>query len=433
VFVRAGLCLRIVEVLVTHRIKQLQRGAGACALLLCVGAPAAAQSQHDMPMVMNMDMSGGWHFMQDGVLFGIVNHQGGPRGDDELKAPNWWMGMASRRIGATDLALKGMFSLDAATAGKAGYADLFQVGETLDGRPLVDRQHPHDFFMQLAAVWRVPLGGSTGLTLAGGPAGEAALGPVAFMHRASAAEYPFAPLSHHTFDSTHVAYGVVTAAIDRGPFMVEASVFNGREPDEHRWNFDFGRLDSVSGRIWFAPTERWEFQASTGHLVHPEALEPGNVERTTASAAWMRTSGRDYTAATVGYGVNDADEGTRHGVFGEFTRHTGRNSAFARLELQQVETELLLEDAVPSRADAGHADTVAAFTFGGVRDVAAWRGFEGGLGAAVVLYRVPDALSPAYGNHPLSFQLFFRLRPPAGHTGRMWNMRMSGTMAGMSM
>src|SRR6185312_16268523 len=103
----------------------------------------------------------------------------------------------------------------------SGYAELFQVGETLDGRPLVDRQHPHDLFMQLAALWRVPLGDRSGLTLAGAPVCEPALGPAAFMHRASIAEYPFAPLSHHTFESTHSAFGVVTAAVDRGPFVLE--------------------------------------------------------------------------------------------------------------------------------------------------------------------------------------------------------------------
>src|SRR6185503_4094560 len=130
---------------------------------------------------------------------------------------------------------------------------------------------------------------STGLTLAGGPAGEPALGPVAFMHRASAMDNPTAPLGHHLFDSTHVAFGVVTAAVDRGPFVVEASVFNGREPDQDRWNIDFGRLDSFSGRVWFKPNAEWEFQASSGHLTEPEELEPGqDVTRTTLSGSWTR-------------------------------------------------------------------------------------------------------------------------------------------------
>ena len=153
-----------------------------------------------------------------------------------------------------------MLSLDPATVGKDGYREIFQAGEALDGRPLIDRQHPHDLFMQLAAVWRMPVTASTGFTLAGGPAGEPALGPVAFMHRASAADNPTAPLGHHTFDSTHIAFGVVTAAVDHGPWVVEGSVFNGREPDENRWDFDFGRLDSFSGRSGSSRTASGSFR-----------------------------------------------------------------------------------------------------------------------------------------------------------------------------
>ena len=101
----------------------------------------------------------------------------------------------------------------------------------------------------------MPVGTRTGFTLAGGPSAEPALGPVAFMHRASAMENPMSPLAHHTLDSTHVAFGVVTAAVDHGAWTFEASVFNGREPDEDRWDFDFGALDSFSGRLWFRPVE----------------------------------------------------------------------------------------------------------------------------------------------------------------------------------
>src|SRR5262245_46906951 len=129
-----------------------------------------------------------WHVMQDAVVFGMFNHQGGGRGGDEFRVPNWWMGMFSRPVGAGQLTFNTMFSLEPATVGKKGYRELFQVGETFEGRPLIDYQHPHDSFMQLAAVWRVPIGNGSGFTIAGGPSGEPAIGPVAFMHRASARE-----------------------------------------------------------------------------------------------------------------------------------------------------------------------------------------------------------------------------------------------------
>jgi hypothetical protein len=407
--------------------------AGAWAIALCaIAAIASAQDQQHEHMNMNMDE--GWQFLHDGVLFGVVNHQGGARGADEFKAPNWWMGMATRKIGSSRLTLNAMVSLDPLTAGSNGYANLFQVGEALDGRPLIDRQHPHDLFMQLAAIWRTPLGEDAGFTIAGGPAGEPALGPVAFMHRASAAEYPFAPLSHHTFDSTHISYGVITAAVDRGPVVVEGSLFNGREPDERRWDFDFGRLDSVSARVWYKPSDEWEFQASTGHLTHPEELEPGNIQRTTASASWLARDGDDFNAVTVGYGVNVTDDATRHAIFGEATRHAGSVSIFGRVEALQVETNLLLTDAIPEAHEAAaRKDLVAAFTIGAVKNLVDWNGLEGGVGVAATLYAVPDPLRPAYGDHPASFQIYFRLRPPAGGMGRMWNMRMSQPMSGHAM
>jgi hypothetical protein len=386
-------------------------------------------------MPMPMPMAGddeAWMFMQDGVVFGLLNSQGGSRGGDEVRMPNWWMGMATRKAGRSQFTLTSMLSLDAATVGERGYREIFQSGEAVDGRPLIDRQHPHDFFMQLAAVWRIALTDRTGFTLAGGPVGEPALGPVAFMHRASAIEFPLAPLGHHTFDSTHVAFGVVTAAVDHGRFVLEGSVFNGREPDQHRWDFDFGRLDSVSARLWYKPSPAWELQVSTGHLKDPEELEPGTIERTTASASWMKKSGAGMTAVTVGYGVNDTDHGTRHAGLAELTQRRGAFAGFGRFELLQPEIAVLLHGASNHEHASPERPALAAFTAGGVRDLGNWRGFEGALGAAVTVYAVPDVLRSAYGNHPVSLQLFISLRPPAP-MGRMLNMRMSQPRMGGGM
>jgi hypothetical protein len=392
-------------------------------------APAAEQHQHHMTPEAGASP---WTFMQDGIVFGMFNHQGGPRGGDEFKVPNWWMGMLSRDVGKSKLTFTSMLSLDPATVGKRGYGEIFQVGEVVDGRPLIDRQHPHDLFMQLAAIWRTPLTDKTGLTLAGGPAGEPALGPVAFMHRASAADNPFAPLGHHTFDSTHIAFGVVTAAVDHGPWTAEGSVFNGREPDEDRWGIDFGKLDSVSGRLWYKPSDRWEFQVSSGRLVDPEQLEPGNIIRTTASASWMKMKDADFSAVTAAYGVNSTNHGRRNAVFVEGTRRRTGLSLYGRAEVLQVESELLNTGLVPDHGAENNA-TVGAFTAGAVRDVLKWRGAEGGLGAQLTFYATPESLRTSHGDHPVSFQIFFRLRPPAGAMGRMWNMRMSQPMAGHDM
>jgi len=400
----------------------------AAACLIASAATGSAQEhqhqhQSDQP-------SSPWMLMGDGTIFGLFNHQGGPRGGDEFKAPNWWMGMASRRAGSGRLTLTGMLSLDPLTAGEAGYREIFQVGEALDGRPLIDRQHPHDLFMQLAASWRVPLSDATAVTITGAPVGEAALGPVAFMHRPSSENIPLATLSHHTFDSTHIAFGVIAAAVDRGAWTFEASVFNGREPDQHRWDFDFGPLDSVSGRVWFRPAPAWEVQVSTGHLVDPEELEPGNVQRTTASVSWFdRADDHHFGAVTIGYGVNAAHDTQRHAGFIEATRHLGANSWSVRGELLQVERDLLVADRVPGPGAGPEArDALGALTFGMDHDIITRRNFEAALGGNVTFYAVPASLQPSHGQHPVSFQLFVRVRPPAGSMGRMWNMRMGKTM-----
>jgi hypothetical protein len=423
------------------------------AVVICVlawalaGAPAFAQSppraaghssgqaagqvadpqQHDHAQM--EAGSTGWHLMQDGVIYGLFNHQGGPRGGDEFVVPNWWMGMATRQVGRHQFGLNGMFSLDPATLGKDGYGELFQVGETLDGEPLIDRQHPHDLFMQVAASWKVTLGDETSFALAGGPAGEPTLGPVAFMHRASAAGLPFAPLGHHTFDSTHISFGVVSASLTHRRWTVEGSVFNGREPDEERWDFDFGPLDSVAGRVWFRPSDNWELQASTGRLREPEILEPGDAHRTTTSVSWFQPRGTGFSALTAGYGVNSAHDDRRHGVFGEFTMEREAGSLFGRLEVQQVETGPLLGQHDEGGGGHGHEPepprAVVALTVGAAKPLVTWRGFEGALAAQATFHGVPDVLTPTHGNRPVSFQVFFRLRLPTGEMGRIWNMRMS--------
>jgi len=391
-------------------------------------APALAQSttepqthQHPAPAA---PAAPAWHLMQDGVVYGLFNHQGGPRGGNEFVVPNWWMGMWMREKGPNEFGINAMLSLDAATVGNRGYKEIFQVGEAFEGKPLIDHQHPHDFLMQLSTSWRRSIGASSVMVTAA-IAGEPTLGPVAFMHRASAAGLPLAPLGHHTFDSTHISFGVVTAGFDRGKWTLEGSLFNGREPDEHRWNVDFAPLDSAAGRVWFRPSSEWALQVSSGKLTEPEELVPGDAIRTTASGSWFRQNDQNLRAVTVGYGVNSAHGERRHGIFGEFTMERGANGVSARLEGQQVETHVLLTGEIPEEGHTEAPTTVVALTGSAARRVLTWRGFEGAVSAQATFYRVPEELRATHGEHPVSFQVFFRLRLPTGPSGRMWNMVMS--------
>jgi hypothetical protein len=371
------------------------------------------------------DGEGEWRLMLDGVLFATFNRQAEPRGATEFRSQNWFTAMADRRVGAGLLTLSGMLSLEPATVGEGGYAEIFQVGEAYRGLQITDRQHPHDLMMQLAGWWRLPIGARSGITIAGGLVGEPALGPVAFMHRPSSAENPSAPLSHHVFDSTHIAMGVVTAGVDRGPLALEGSVFQGREPDEHRYDLDLGALDSWSARLWYRPGSEWAFQVSHGRLHEPEALEPGSQRRTNTSASWFRQRPDGFTAVTAALGRNARPFSTVHAFLLEATHEAGRNAVYGRFEALTVETEILLFPQVVHVPHPGElVDPVQAYTAGALRDIADVGGFKIGVGGDVTFYGVPTLLENTHGAHPVSFHVFVRLRPPA-RGGRMWNMTMA--------
>ena len=388
-----------------------------------------ASAQGDQHQATHDGAAPQWHFMQDGALFTNFNVQGSPRGETELVVQNWWMAMWGRTSGRQSVTLTTMISLDPATVGKSGYSEIFQVGETLNGRPLTDRQHPHDFLAQAGAAWRYAVSNRTGITIGGGLVGEPSLGPVVFLHRPSATENPTAPLGHHTLDSTHLSMGVINAAIDRGPWVLEGSVFNGREPDEQRWDlFDPGPLDSWSGRLWFQPGE-WQFQVSHGRLKHPEALEAGDTHRTTASAAWLHLRDHNYTAAFIAFGRNGTDHGDRNAVLAELARKSGLVSLYGRFERVQVETDKLFGDLHSALMNLQNA--IAALTVGGVLDAFTWHRLDGAFGGDVTVYGVPDRWRPAYGSKAASVHFFLRIRPSVMPAKRMWNMRMSQPMHSM--
>ena len=399
---------------------------GLTLLLSIAVIPASARAQS----------APSWHIMQDGVAFFTWNHQGGPRGGTDFGVQNWWMGMAERRAAGGKIRLNLMLSLDPASLGNDGYREIFQVGETLDGFALIDRQHPHDFLIQGAVVWERPLARGYSLVLAGAPVGAPALGPVAFMHRSSSFENPTAPLGHHTFDSTHIAMGVITGGIRKDPFYVEGSVFHGREPDEQRWDLmDPGPLDSWSVRGWYRPNDAWTMQVSHGFLNEPESLDPGDVRRTTASASWMRRNGSRWSAATFAYGRNDKHGNAYNAGLAEATLAFDRTSIYGRLEALQVETDVLrfgTHTFVGGRKahvadDLNRIDAVGALTLGGVRTFLRLANWDFGAGGDVTFYNVPGVLRPTHGDSPVSFHAFFRIRPPAP-MGRMVDMIMTSGM-----
>ena len=371
-------------------------------------------------------MKGNWMIMGHGNLTVDFNHQGGPRGINKAESENWFMLMAERQAGPGRLMLRGMFSAEPWTAPRRGFPELFQTGETFKGRPIIDAQHPHDLFMELAAAYNIQLSEHIALNFYGGPVGEPALGPTAFMHRMSASENPSAPLGHHWQDSTHITHGVLTAGITAWRFRIESSLFHGAEPDENRKDIEMGKLDSWSGRIWFTPTPDWSIQFSYGHLVHPEVLEPGNLKRMTASISYNRSWDDGNWATTLIWGRNHELHGNSNAYLLESTANfLDKNYLYTRMEL--VDKPGLLEENIFGRAglDEFHPIgngfelgdrfdqffRVGAFSFGGVRDIVASSKLRVGIGADVTFYHVPDGLKPIYGSSPTSFHLFLRIRP----------------------
>ena len=371
-----------------------------------------------------------WALAWDGVAFGTFNNQGGNRGETEFRSQNWLMATASRRLGAGTFGATGMFSAEPMTAPGLGFAEIFQVGEAYKGLQITDHQHPHDLVMQLSASWSVPVGDRSRLTVAGALVGEPALGPVAFMHRASNAENPNAPLAHHIFDSTHMSSSVILGGFDLGIVAVEGSVFRGREPDEHHYDLDLGAPDSWSARVWARPTPGWLIQASHGFLEEPEELEPGDQRRTSVSASWSRHRAAGFTAITAALGRNEKQYSSLRSFLVEGTHKFGKSSVFGRFEHTEVETEILLFPQVVHVPHPGElVDPVQAWTMGAVRDVATIRPLVIGIGGDVTLYGVPLLLKNTHDAHPVSFQVFVRVSR-SDLTRRMWDMTMAQHAAG---
>jgi hypothetical protein len=359
----------------------------------------------------------GWMLMVHGDVDLYYDYQGTERGDDQVGSTNWAMVMAMHRFGGGMLHLHGMLSAEPFTVGVRGYPLLLQTGESYKGDPLRDRQHPHDLFMELSARYEVPVARNVGVSLFAAPVGEPAIGPVVYMHRPSAQNDPFAPLGHHWQDATHITYGVVTAGVFTRTVQVEGTLFQGREPDDDRYDFDFGALDSYGGRVTVNPTPQWSLAASYGYLKSPEELHPDeNQHRLGASVLYTRRIARDGDwASALVYGANkhtapaEPSRGFEHSVLLETNVQVDdRNSFFGRAEWVQKSAEEL----VISEADQEDRFKVSGVVLGYIREVVQYGGASLGLGVRGSINFVPEGLTATYGTRtPAGIALYARLRP----------------------
>ena len=369
------------------------------------------------PMPMIMQRAGGWNLMWMGQAFLVGTQQTGPRGADKIYSANWGMLAAVRNLGRGSLMLRSMVSLDPLTVTGKQYPLLFQTGETANGKPIVDGQHPHDLLMELSIHYARPLGEKAMINFYYAPVGDAALGPIAFPHRASAMELPQATLSHHWQDSTHIANNVVTAGIMYGKFRLEASGFRGKEPNENRWNIDMGPIDSWSSRLTWQPGRNWVTQVSAGRIRRPETTHADDVVRSTASVHYTRpVQGTLGWSSSLIWARNYKTIGryATNAVLAEtVVPVTRKNLLTARAEWSQRDELFEYDHDLAHRIfdETGkRAHNVSAYTVGYTREIGSVGAVQTAAGFNVTAYSIATTLEPYYGSSPFGASVFLRFR-----------------------
>lgn len=371
----------------------------------------------DAPMYGYMFHTKKWMYMLHGNLFLRYNNQdiarSGSRGAHKFDAPNWVMGMGQTAIGKRGLLrFSAMVSLDRPVMGGDGYPLLFQSGETWKGKPLVDRQHPHDMFAELSVGYSHAISKDVDVFGYIGYPGEPALGGTAFMHRPSSLYNPDAPLGHHWQDATHITFGVATVGVRYKNFKIEGSSFTGREPDEDRYNFDKARFDSWAVRLSYNPTKELSLQVSQGFVKSPEPLHPDeDVKRTTASVIHAKRFGKNAmlnSAVVWGYNRVNADH-QEHSVLAESAFSWKKNAIYGKYEFVEKSTDELALD----EDKFGHHGKfpVSAFTLGFNRKIFSVGKTDFSVGTQATLYMPEKPLESLYGSNPWAYQVFVRVSP----------------------
>jgi hypothetical protein len=368
----------------------------------------------------------GWDLRVSGAVFVETviepggRHRTGGADTSQVGSRNWGMFGARRALGGGRFGVRTMFSAEPWTVSDCGSVSLLATGEVCRGDTIHDRQQPHDLFMELAVDYDHALRGDWRWQVYGGLAGEPALGPPGYPHRASAMLNPTGPIAHHWLDSTHVTFGVVTVGLNNRRWKAEASTFNGRSPDQSRTDLDLGPFDSVAARISFLPTERLALQVSAGRLREPQIdfpfKSPDPLIRVTGSAMYLRSIGSSgLWATTLALGANHAHERIVFDVLDATTvaallesslTLSARHSLFARGEVGQIPAHHLhaLEYSTA-------VFTTGKIQVGYVRQFAERQGLVPGIGGSAAISLVPHELVSRYSwSAAPSFTIFFSLQ-----------------------
>ena len=402
-----------------HQMKMQMNHAFSLSLPMNRNGSGTGWQPDATPMYAYMKHGSKWNYMLHGSLYlrytsQNLNNDEKRGSSSKVSVPNYIMGMAQRQVGKNGLfTVRSMISLDRIFDGGSGYPLLFQSGETWKGKPLIDRQHPHDLISELAVGYTHKINKKLDISIYAGYPGEPALGPTAFMHRMSAFNNPDAVLGHHWQDATHITFGVVTAGVRYGKFKMEASSFTGREPNENRFNFDKPRFDSYSYRLLFNPSANWAIQASRGFIKSPELNHAEeDVNRTTASVQHSLNLGSEnrWISSSVVYGLNDSgDDHKESSLLAESNLQLNKWSVYGRYEWVEKSQEEL--DLYPVDASHDQKFPVSAFTLGLNRQLFSFSNTLLQAGIQTSVFAIGDDLKAAYGKIPVSGQVYLRLTP----------------------
>jgi len=371
------------------------------------------------PMWMYMKMKKKSSFMLNGFLFMRYTAQDftneSNRGGEQFDAPDMFMAMLSHKINKKNIfSVLTMFSLDPLTVGNNGYPLLFQSGETYKGKPLVDRQHPHDLVAELAINYTHSFTKDIEVNTYFGYPGEPALGPTVFMHRLSAMNNPDAPLAHHWQDATHITFGVATIGLRYKNVKAEGSIFTGREPDDKRFNFDPPKGNSYSYRITANPGKYFSIQFSQGFIKSPEELFPDeNITRTTASVIHTRQFSREiFISSAFIWGMNKSSGNEKLNSFLlESNLQLKPVIIYSRYEYVQKDAR----DLQLFQFEDHFIFNIHTFTFGLNKIILKNKAGNISIGAQETIHFPDKDLKTIYGKTPLSGQIYLKFFPPAGN------------------
>jgi hypothetical protein len=373
---------------------------------------------------------GGWSVMVHGAVFAQYDTQSTIHGGRQFGIADWEMATALHPLGAGVVGAALGTSLESLVDGPQGYPELLQTGGSYQDARIANRQHPHPALMQLAMTYDRMLVPGLALSTYAAPVGEPAIGPVAFTHRPSAADDPFAPLAHHWEDATHDEDGVLTAGLYTSRVKLEGSAFNARESasGDNLPEYAGARLDSYSGRLSVAASDRVMLSAWSAYMFDHDPLDPGTgMQRYGASVltALRGVGGGNWSTALV-WGLDVHHHGAREHVHDpnavvpphhlgtsgllETTLELGpRTAVFGRAE----QVQKTADDLGFLGGDLGQSFTIRELSFGVARDLITSERGRIGVGVRGMMARVPESLRIAYGTRtPSGGAVYLSLMPP---------------------